>query len=247
MIRVLMAQVRATDDPMLAHERVCIARRLAEIPHRLDCFNAVGQEARIEMLDGVDLFLMGGSGDYSVHHPLSARWAEPLRPLIQCALDEEIPSLGICFGHQLLGHHLGCPVITDPEQSELGTVEMSLTATGRMSPIFKSLPPQFRVHTGHTDRVSRQPAGVELLATNERCELQAFHVLGTNFYSVQFHPDMTGAEARDRVSAYQDGFSSRLNDQETQYASLFEVGAGADQSTGIIQNLAEVAAQRARR
>ncbi len=239
MIRILMAQVRADGDPMIGHEQACVRRRLGTREYELKTFNALVEPARVDMLDDVHFFLIGGSGDYSVHHPLSHRWVEPIRPLIQRALDEEIAALGICFGHQLLGHHLGSPVVTDPEQSELGTVEVSLTDAGRAAPLFSGLNSTFKVHTGHTDRVSQMPSGVQLLASNERCETQAFHVRGTHFYSVQFHPDMTGGEARDRIRAYREGFSSRLEDDGPDYALCFEVGA--DESCSLIGSMADLA------
>ena len=121
----------------------------------------------------------------------------------------------------------------------MGTVEVHLTDAGLQAPAFVGLNSTFKVHTGHTDRVSFIPSGVQLLASNERCESQAFHVRGTHFYSVQFHPDMTGAEARARIRAYRDGFSSRLEDDGPDYALCFE--EGADESCSIIGAMADVA------
>ena len=65
---------------------------------------------------------------------------------------------------------------------------------------------RFPVHTGHSDCVSTIPPNVELLASNDRLLTQAFKVKDRLFYSVQFHPDMSGAEARARYLAYRAGF-----------------------------------------
>ena len=62
--------------------------------------------ADVRWLDGIDGLLIGGSGDYSVHHPQSQRWVNPMRVVLDAALQRRMPGFGLCFGHQLLGLHL---------------------------------------------------------------------------------------------------------------------------------------------
>ncbi len=196
--RLLLIQVRNAGDPMLAHERACLSARLARLAPALTAHNAVAEPARKEWLDGVDGVVIGGSGNFSVHHPLSQPWVEPLRALLEEILDRSLPGFGICFGHQLLGLHLGTPVATDPHKEELGTHGFQLTEGGLKDPLFSALDLDFEAHTGHSDCVTGVPAGVELLARNERLETQAFKVRDKPFYSVQFHPELLAGEARER-------------------------------------------------
>lgn len=206
---------------MLEHERACVERRLGQRNYRLSHFNAVEVPAEPSCLDGIDAFIIGGSGDFSVHHPKSQSWVIPLRRVIGAALDRNVAGFGVCFGHQLLGVQLGSEVVTSSEHSELGTVTVDVTDEGRKDPLYRQFGESLRVHSGHSDYVVSVPSGVDLLASNARCQTQAFKVRGTQVYSVQFHPDMTGAEARYRYLAYRHGFADRLDDDAMRAAEKF--------------------------
>ncbi|MEE2756361.1 MAG: type 1 glutamine amidotransferase [Myxococcota bacterium] len=219
--RVLLIQVRAPDDPMLDHEVACVSMRFGDRQIELARRNALVDVANANWLDGVDGVVIGGSGDFSVHHPKSQPWVTPLRLVLDGILNNDIPCFAICFGHQLLGQHLGRPVITDPSHAELGTVHVELTEAGRRSALFSQFQGRFHVHSGHSDHVSGVPVGVDLLASNAATKTQAFHVRGTRVYSVQFHPDMTGAEARYRYLAYRQGFAKRLDPSAESKADMF--------------------------
>jgi GMP synthase (glutamine-hydrolysing) len=197
-LKLLLVQFRAVGDPMIEHEIACVERKLAPRPVTLHTRNAVVEPAEVGWLDGFDALLLGGSGDYSVHHPKSESWVSALRTLLDSALQRSMPGLAICFGHQLLGLHLGGTVITSAEHTEVGTIALSLTSKGRSDPLFDRLEERFSAQTGHSDHVTSVPSGVDLLASSAAVETQAFRVRGTSFYSVQFHPDLTGAEGRQR-------------------------------------------------
>lgn len=77
--RILLVQARARRDPMLAHERECIRRRLGGDRVTLETRNAVAEPADSSWLLQVDGVILGGSGDFSVHHPFSRPWVTPLR------------------------------------------------------------------------------------------------------------------------------------------------------------------------
>ena len=179
--------------------------------------------------DTLDGLIIGGSGDFSVHHPRSQGWVTPLRRVLEAALTRGMPGFGICFGHQLLGQHLGSEVRTDPSAAELGTVDVQLTAAGAVSPLYAGFTDGLRVHSGHSDLVVDVPEGVELLARNSTCETQSFQVRGTRFFSVQFHPDMTGDEARYRYLAYRHGFADRIDDEAVKAAHRFISGDDASE------------------
>lgn len=202
MLNVLLIQIRNDGDPMAVHEHECVRRRIGHREVAVHTRNALLEPAEAGWLDGIDALVIGGSGDYSVHHTESEPWVLPMRRLLERALHDDVPGFAICFGHQLLGMHLGAPVRTDPQRTEIGTVAVRLTEVGKRCSVFGGLEPEFRVQTGHSDHVTEVPPGVELLATNDVCEAQAFRVSGTHFYSTQFHPDLSASEARQRYEAY---------------------------------------------
>lgn len=227
---------------MLSHEAECVRARLGDREVTFSTRNAVPERADPSWLDGVDLLFIGGSGDFSVHHPQSAPWVTPLRDVLERALSDKLPGLAICFGHQMLGLHLGHPVATVPAHAELGTVEVKLTAEGRRCPVFGALGSRFWVHTGHSDHVTGTPDEVVLLAENAALRTQAFRVRGTPFFSTQFHPDMTGQEARDRYLSYRQHFTD--GDLELALANAAKFTPGEDASCDLIGRVTDYALGR---
>lgn len=103
--------------------------------------------------------------------------------------------LGVCFGHQLLSHAFGAPVILNPKGREIGTVDVALTAAGREDVLFEGLGPVLRVQETHGDIASRLPEAAILLAGNERSPIQALR-FGRRARGVQFHPEMRPCHLR---------------------------------------------------
>ena len=112
-------------------------------------------------------------------------WMLELAAWVRRADALDVPILGVCFGHQLLGEALGGRVEPMLDGAEFGTVEIRLTDAGRADPLFAGLPARFRVQTVHRDGLVRPPEGAVLLAENDRCPWQAF-ALGRH-RGVQFH------------------------------------------------------------
>lgn len=224
---VLLLQIRSLDDPMAAHEIDCVARRLrgSRRDVALRTRNALTERARTDWLADVDALIIGGSGDFSVHHPNSRAFVDPLRDVLDLALSRGMPGFGICFGHQLVGLHLGGEVRTAPEHAEIGTVHAELTESGATDPLFGAMRRSFRVQSGHSDSVVKAPNGVDVLASSDRLATQAFRVRGTDFYTAQFHPDLTGEEARARYLAYKVGFAKSNVGASDEDAEKFVVGA----------------------
>ncbi len=203
-LNVLLVQVRDPGDPMSDHEYECVTRRLGHRRVRLHRRSVFAEEASRAWLDGVDAAMIGGSGSYSVHDPRSAPVVNGLRDLVDGCLETQIPGFGICFGHQLVGLHLGGSVVTDMALRESGTVALALTDEGREDPVMSHMGASFHAHTGHSDHVATLPRDVTLLATGDRVSAQAFRVNGTRFYTTQFHPDLIAHEARERYNAFAD-------------------------------------------
>ncbi len=99
-----------------------------------------------------------------------------------------LPILGICYGHQLLAAALGGIVGYHPQGTEIGTVEIELTAAGAQDPLLGSLPPLFAGHVTHAQTVLKLPPGATVLARNDFESHHAFVIHG-NLWGVQFHPE----------------------------------------------------------
>jgi len=108
--------------------------------------------------------------------------------LIETALREDVPLLGICLGSQLIARALGAPLYRNP-QLEIGWEPVWLTDAATEDPLFaasKSPETFFHWH-GETFDL---PAGAEWLAYSEKCRHQAYRY-GQKVYGIQFHPEIT--------------------------------------------------------
>jgi GMP synthase (glutamine-hydrolysing) len=222
---------------MARHEVECLQRRVGA-GARLSCHNIFASPPDVSCLDGRHAVIIGGSGAYSVHDPRSSAWVNGLRRLLDVILAEQLPTFGICFGHQLLAFHLGSPVNTDVTHAELGTTAISLSDAGLVDPLFSSMPPTFHVHTGHSDHVAETPPELERLAFNKALSTQAFRVKGAPVYTTQFHPDLNGAEAMERYLAYHRSLRPIDEDAPPTSSALFR--AGLDESTTLLGRFFEL-------
>lgn len=112
-----------------------------------------------------------------------------LRVVEHCRAND-IPVLGVCYGHQILGRALGGKVGRHPGGYELGNVEVALTDAGASSPLFSGLPRQLGVIESHQDAVLELPPGTRLLASGTHTNVQAFD-FENRLLAVQFHPEMS--------------------------------------------------------
>lgn len=115
-------------------------------------------------------------------------WSEQTAEWLVKAVDRGIPTLGICYGHQLLAYGLGGEVGDNPNGLEFGTVELELTPQSEGDALFSGLQTSSRVQASHLQSVLRLPPGARRLASRSMEANQAF-VVGSCAWGVQFHPE----------------------------------------------------------
>jgi GMP synthase (glutamine-hydrolysing) len=99
-----------------------------------------------------------------------------------------LPTLGVCYGMQLMAHCLGGKV-SPGSSREYGHAEVAIHShTG----IFNSLSPQSHttVWMSHGDYVSQLPTGFSLLASSKGEIPAAIGNAAKKMYAVQFHPEV---------------------------------------------------------
>jgi GMP synthase (glutamine-hydrolysing) len=101
------------------------------------------------------------------------------------ALRSGVPVLGICYGMQLIAHHLGGKVDAGHAR-EYGPALLSVREP---SALFRGLQGDLPVWMSHGDHVSEMPPGFELLATSGNSPIAAF-TDGKGIYGIQFHPEV---------------------------------------------------------
>ena len=109
-------------------------------------------------------------------------------------LDLGIPTLGICYGAQLIAYLKGGEVLS-AETREYGKSEMSV----KPSPLFKHIPEKSVVWMSHTDYVSKAPEGYEVIGFTDSCPVAAYGNDKAKIYGVQFHPEVVHTECGNTV------------------------------------------------
>jgi GMP synthase (glutamine-hydrolysing) len=99
--------------------------------------------------------------------------------------DLGVPTLGICYGMQLMARDLG-GAVDRTGVSEFGKTELEATD----SELFHDLPPDQTVWMSHRDSVTAPPTGAVVTASSHSTPIAAFEDRERRLYGVQFHPEV---------------------------------------------------------
>ena len=153
-----------------------IARRVREarvyselVPHRLSA-------AEVRARNPLALILSGG--------PASV-YAEDAPKIDPEVFELGIPTLGICYGMQLMAQELGGSV------DRTGVSEFGKTGLeAGPGDLFAGLPEQQTVWMSHRDSVTAPPTGSRVVAGSASTPIAAFEDPERGLYGVQFHPEV---------------------------------------------------------
>lgn len=115
-------------------------------------------------------------------------WYPPLRELIAAAVTDEIPTLGICLGHQLLAVTLGGTVIRNPRGQAMGIQQVGWTSAASSDRLVGGLTDLTACVQWNNDIVSDLPPAASLLAATPDGDAQAIR-FGAACWGVQWHPE----------------------------------------------------------
>jgi GMP synthase (glutamine-hydrolysing) len=119
-------------------------------------------------------------------------------------LERGVPVLGLCYGMQLLAHHLGGRVASAAKR-EYGPAEVKLS--GPDNPLFGNLRPpnlqspisNLQVWMSHGDSVETPPPGFEVLARSANSPVAAMGDLARGLYGLQFHPEVVHTDQGEEI------------------------------------------------
>ena len=151
------------------------------------------------MEEAVGLVVMGG--------PMGVRDVEQMpflrdeMRLIEDALKQKKPVLGVCLGSQMLASVLGAQV-TRGKKKEIGWFPVRLAEHAAKDHLWHGLEPAFVAYHWHGD-VFDLPKGAVSLASSEMTEHQAFGY-GDNAYGLLFHMEVTENMVREMIRHFSD-------------------------------------------
>jgi GMP synthase (glutamine-hydrolysing) len=108
--------------------------------------------------------------------------------LMESALRDNKPILGVCLGAQLLAAVLGATVRRG-ESREIGWYPVRLADAANNDRLMRGLPSEFMAAHWHSD-VFDLPAGAAALASSEKTAIQAFR-FGDKAYGLLFHAEIS--------------------------------------------------------
>jgi len=166
-------------------------------------------------------------------------WSEQTAAWLPGLVERGIPTLGICYGHQLLAHALGGEVGDNPNGREFGTVTVELAAVAGDDPLLGGLPARVLVQLCHTQSALTLPAGARRLAHNSHDANQAF-IVGEAAWGVQFHPEFDAEVVR----AYIEHYDARLRAEGQDPAALIAACHDTPVGTTILRRFGQIVASR---
>jgi GMP synthase (glutamine-hydrolysing) len=153
-----------------------IARRVREAGVYCELVPGTTPWAELEPRRPAGLILSGGPA--SVYEP-GAPQVDP------AALRGGVPVLGICYGMQLIAHHLGGEV-APAGRREYGP---AVLAVSEEAGLFEGLPRELPVWMSHGDHVVRPPEGFRAVASSANSPVAALSD-GRGILGIQFHPEV---------------------------------------------------------
>ena len=161
-----------------------IARRIRECQVYSQILKFDTPAAEIAKMGARGIILSGGpSSVYSSNAP-------QIDPAV---FDLGLPVLGICYGLQLMGFHLGGKV-EHSDRREYGPGVICLTdETGKRTEeagLFADLPDSLDVWNSHGDKLTKLPAGFHAIGHTHNSPFAAIENPVKRFFGLQFHPEV---------------------------------------------------------
>jgi GMP synthase (glutamine-hydrolysing) len=212
-IKILLLQARNYDDVVKEEERRSFAEKAGLQIDQIVPHNLLTGPPSLQKIRSHDALMVGGSGDYNV-----SKQDLPQFSALMDILNEVVvighPTFTSCFGFHLLVKALGGEIINDPDNTEVGAYQLTLTESGHKDELFSCLPRRFMAQLGHKENVKRLPGNCINLASSEKSPHQAIRIPGKPIWASQFHPELSVEENLVRFNRYMDRYSAYKTEAE---------------------------------
>lgn len=163
-------------------------------------------------------------------------WSERLLPYVKSLHDNAIPTLGVCYGHQLIAKALGGEIGFHPDGPQAGSTAITLTDAGTQDQLLGLSPGTFKVNAGNSQRITKLPDGAVVLAANDFEPHQAIG-FGEKMWGLQFHPEFN----RSVTSVYIDRTAEILKNHGREAKVIKDSCIDTPESQGILRSFVQLA------
>ncbi|TDR23635.1 glutamine amidotransferase [Marinicella litoralis] len=168
-------------------------------------------------------------------------WMKQTQRWLTEAFAAELPTLGVCFGHQLIADLLGGQVDYNPLGRHMGLSALTLNDAGRQDKLLGKLSPNnvFNTFVSHQQNVLQLPQCVTLLGS---CENDSNHVFRykDHVWGVQFHPEWDQSIMRTYIEAREKALLEEGFDPASMAAQLTD----CDEAESLLKHFAAFSQQR---
>ncbi|HET9427050.1 MAG TPA: aminodeoxychorismate/anthranilate synthase component II [Allosphingosinicella sp.] len=155
----------------------------------------IGAEVRVERNDSISVSQAMGSGASAIlisPGPGTPDEAGISLDLVSACAEARLPLLGVCLGHQAIGHYFGGSVIRAPKVMHGKTSRISHDGSG----VFGGLPSPFIATRYHSLIVAESNLPEELVVSARADDgtVQGLRHVALPIHGVQFHPESIASE-----------------------------------------------------
>lgn len=141
---------------------------------------------KVKQIDPVGILLSGG--------PMSV-YDNDSPDIDKSILELNIPTLGICYGLQLICKKLNGKVDSANDR-EYGRARLIISD---ISPLFEGVKKESYVWMSHGDYLTEPPAGFNVIAKSDHSPICAISDGNRKIYGVQFHPEVAHTDEGDKI------------------------------------------------
>ena len=201
----------------------------AQLPFATEIDFVAGDRLDLETVDGV--VLTGSTA--GVYESDRRSWIADQERLVRELVERKIPTLGICFGHQVANSALGGVV------EEVGMTSSLVEATLADDPLFDGV--ESTVVSIHGDVVIEPGEKMDVIASADHAHVFATRHANAPLWTVQFHPELTDRHHETVVAdfgwektalSFADVTAGRIFENFAELTSEYLAGQAVDTANG---------------